>query len=145
MYKHILVATNLTPEADQIGQKALEAAKKWNAKLSLVHVVDYSPMMYGGGEFALPIDAELEQNLTAEAKTNVNQQGKKLGVKEADQWIVKGHTKDEIVDLAEKLKADLIIVGSHDKHGLALLFGSTANAILHAMPCDVLAVKLSDE
>jgi universal stress protein A len=34
------------------------------------------------------------------------------------------------------------VVGSHGRHGLALLLGSTANDVLHGAPCDVLAVKL---
>ena len=37
---------------------------------------------------------------------------------------------------------DLIVVGSHGRHGLALLLGSTANDVLHGAPCDVLAVHL---
>ena len=37
---------------------------------------------------------------------------------------------------------DLIVVGSHGRHGLALLLGSTANDVLHGAPCDVLAVRL---
>ena len=34
------------------------------------------------------------------------------------------------------------MVGSHGRHGLALLLGSTANDVLHGAPCDVLAVRL---
>ncbi|WP_313899138.1 universal stress protein [Leclercia adecarboxylata] len=44
--------------------------------------------------------------------------------------------------LAKKQGCDLIVVGSHGRHGLALLLGSTANDILHGAPCDVLAVRL---
>ncbi|MEO1899758.1 MAG: universal stress protein, partial [Methylococcales bacterium] len=40
---------------------------------------------------------------------------------------------------------DLIVVGSHGRHGLALLLGSTANGVLHHAVCDVLAVRLSDD
>lgn len=36
----------------------------------------------------------------------------------------------------------MIVVGSHGRHGLALLLGSTANDVLHGAPCDVLAVSL---
>ena len=35
-----------------------------------------------------------------------------------------------------------LVVGSHGRHGLALLLGSTANAVLHGAPCDVLAVRI---
>ncbi len=51
----------------------------------------------------------------------------------------------EIHALAEKLSADLIIVGSHGRHGLALLLGSTANGVLHGAKCDVLAMRVGKE
>lgn len=46
--------------------------------------------------------------------------------------------------LAKEQRCDLIVVGSHGRHGLALLLGSTANDILHGAPCDVLAVRLKN-
>ena len=44
--------------------------------------------------------------------------------------------------MAEELGTDLIVVGSHGRHGLALLMGSTANGVLHGANCDVLAVRV---
>ena len=44
--------------------------------------------------------------------------------------------------VAEEQSCDLIVVGSHGRHGLALLLGSTANDVLHGAPCDVIAVRL---
>ena len=49
-----------------------------------------------------------------------------------------------VLEEVERLKADLIIVGSHGRHGVRLLLGSTANAILHGAKCDVLAVRIPD-
>ena len=53
-----------------------------------------------------------------------------------------GQPRQEIHGFAIKEKCDLIVVGSHGRHGLALLLGSTANNVLHGAPCDVLAVSL---
>ncbi len=39
---------------------------------------------------------------------------------------------------------DLIIIGTHGQHGIALLLGSTANAVLHGVSCDVLAVRVKE-
>jgi universal stress protein A len=50
----------------------------------------------------------------------------------------------EIHRLARELRCDLVVVGSHGRHGLALLLGSTANDVLHGAQCDVLAVRLQD-
>jgi universal stress protein A len=47
--------------------------------------------------------------------------------------------------MAEELDADLIVLGTHGRHGLGLMLGSTANAVLHGAPCDVLAVKVRVE
>jgi universal stress protein A len=53
-----------------------------------------------------------------------------------------GQPRQEIHGLAKEQHCDLIVVGSHGRHGLALLLGSTANDILHGASCDVLAVRL---
>ncbi|WP_163009288.1 universal stress protein, partial [Pseudomonas viridiflava] len=56
--------------------------------------------------------------------------------------LVYGQPRQEIHQLASKRDCDLIVIGSHGRHGLALLLGSTANDVLHGAPCDVLAVRL---
>jgi universal stress protein A len=53
-----------------------------------------------------------------------------------------GRPENEIHGLAEEINANLIVVGSHGRHGLALIFGSTANGVLHGAGCDVLAVRV---
>ncbi|EAW31305.1 hypothetical protein GP2143_07144, partial [marine gamma proteobacterium HTCC2143] len=58
------------------------------------------------------------------------------------QHIIVGRAENEIHSLAEELGAELIVVGSHGRHGIALLLGSTANGILHGATCDVLAVRV---
>lgn len=143
-YQHILVATDLSEQSDELMQQALTLAKLWEAKLSMVHVVDYGPMMYGGGEFAIPLDSNIESDLAIDAKQKLQVKSRQIGIAEGDQWILQGQAKDEIITLAKKISADLIMVGGHDQRWLSLLFGSTANAILHNMPCDVLTIRLPD-
>jgi universal stress protein A len=43
------------------------------------------------------------------------------------------------------LDVDLIVIGSHGREGIQRLLGSTANAVLHGAPCDVLAVRIKGE
>jgi universal stress protein A len=64
------------------------------------------------------------------------------GLDAEHQHIVLGRPEVEIHAKAEELGADLIVVGSHGRHGLALLLGSTANGVLHGAGCDVLAVRV---
>jgi universal stress protein A len=141
-YHHILIATDLSPASLGIGKKAMHIGQHNNAKVSIVNVINFPPTLYGSGEFAIPLDTDLEENLREQAEKDLASQSSELGISKENQYILEGSTNNEIVHLAEELAIDLIVVGSHDQHGLALLFGSTANAILHAMPCDILAVKV---
>jgi universal stress protein A len=75
----------------------------------------------------------------------LKQIGDELGVGPTCRWMVWGVPGPEIVRLAEEEDIDLVIVGSHGRHGLALLLGSTANSVLHHTKCDVMAVRLPDE
>ena len=55
-----------------------------------------------------------------------------------------GSIKNEVLKVAQENDIDLIVTGSHGKHGLALLLGSTADAILHGAKCDILIVRPID-
>lgn len=142
-YHHILVATDFSEDSQIITQKAKAVAQENNAKLSLVHVLGYSPMLYGAGEFSVPLSGEIEDSLQKQAQDALAKEGAKLGIAAEDQWLEMGDTADGLVSLVDKLKIDLLVLGSHEHHGLGFLLGSTSNAILHAMPCDVLAVRVT--
>ncbi|MDE0009371.1 MAG: universal stress protein [Gammaproteobacteria bacterium] len=68
-----------------------------------------------------------------------------FGVEEEAIYALSGNPVTEIHALATDIGADLVVVGTHGKHGLQLLAGSTANAILHGATCDVLAVRLRQQ
>ncbi|MCZ6869325.1 MAG: universal stress protein, partial [Gammaproteobacteria bacterium] len=55
-----------------------------------------------------------------------------------------GNPASEIHRLSEAEGVDLVVMGTHGRHGLGLLLGSTANAVLHGVKCDVLAVRIGD-
>lgn len=75
-------------------------------------------------------------------KERLNKLSEIMAIEPAQRWLVWGEPKQEIVRIAEQENVDLIVVGSHGRHGLALLLGSTANGVLHYAKCDVLAVRL---
>ena len=80
--------------------------------------------------------------LLEEEKTKLKQLGGYLGVAVDQQRLVWGLPKQEIIVFANEQKVDLIVLGSHGRHGLALLLGSTVNAVLHHALCDVMAIRL---
>jgi universal stress protein A len=70
--------------------------------------------------------------------------GDRLRVPHEDRHIEIGTTGRTILRLSAELKVDLIILGSHGRHGLAALLGSTARTVLNGADCDVLAVRIKE-
>jgi len=145
MYKHILMAEELVKENRYVEDKTAQMQRLCNAKLSIIHVVEPFPSIYsGGGLDAMPDynDSDTEQALIERAKQIIKPVAKRLGVTQSETIIAYGNVSYEILSYAEKNDIDLIITGSHGRHGLQLLLGSTANALLHRANCDVLSVRL---
>ena len=140
MYKHILFATDLSDDTDYILEKIRGMRGFTKAKLSLIHVVEPLP----GYSYAYLGIEDIEGQLIEEAKIAIAKLGEQLQVANKDQWVEVGPTKSKILKIADDIHADLIICGSHGRHGLSLLLGSTANAILHGAKCDVLTVRLPE-
>ncbi len=144
-YKHILLATDFSEHDVLVAQRAKALSTTYQAKLSIVHVAENLPISTSimDGQI-LPFDIDLGEELSRLGKERLAKLGNELGVADDDLWFVIGSPKLEIVALAQENAVDLIVVGSHGRHGLALLLGSTANGVLHHAQCDVLAVRLQD-
>jgi universal stress protein A len=144
-YKHILVALDFTPEHIQVKERAAQLARQSEARLSLIHVVEFVNID-PANELVLPTDIELEGQIADSAKSRLREVAESLDVPgEITQWVEAGSTRQEIIRVAEEQGVDLIVLGSHGRHGIGLLLGSTANAVLHGAPCDVLAVRIQEK
>ena len=142
IYKHILLAIDFSEDTDYLVKRTTEIASLNKAKISVIHVLDNIPMPDMSYGTIIPLDYETEQKLLEIEKSTLNKIGEQLNVPDEQRWLIWGNPQDEVCALAEKEAVDLIIVGSHGRHGLALLLGSTANGVLHHAPCDVLAIRL---
>jgi universal stress protein A len=141
-YKKILIALELNEECDQFLLKKAEDLAAAGGKLYLIHAVEH--MSNYGAAYGVSAGVDIEDILVKEAKEAMTNTASRFNVP-ADQQIVKaGPAKFLILEVAEKLGIDLIVVGSHGRHGVRLLLGSTANAVLHGANCDVLAVRVKE-
>lgn len=140
-YKTILVAVDLSEDAAPLADKAKRLAALHNAELHVIHAIEPLSFAYGGD---IPIDfSSVQEEIQQQSETQLQALCSRLGIPLPNLHIALGRPENEIHALAEKLKADLIVVGSHGRHGLALLLGSTANGVLHGAKCDVLALRVS--
>ena len=142
-YSHILLAVDFSPSAEAVASKALELSQAFTAKLSLIHVVEFVPVDLSN-ELVLPQAAEIDQELLQVAEQRLGELAARLHTPECPCIVVQGNTRHEILRVAEENQVDLIVLGSHGREGIQLLLGSTANAVLHGAPCDVLAVRVTD-
>jgi universal stress protein A len=139
----MLLAIDFAPETELVIERAQQLKEHCQARLTLLHVVEYLPMSYSG-DLVLPDDFDLERELLDVAKKQMLELGERLGVPAEDRHIELGATGRTILRLASELQTDLIVLGSHGRHGLAALLGSTARTVLNGAACDVLAVRIRE-
>jgi universal stress protein A len=94
------------------------------------------------GESLMPNQIELESSLTERAKPLLEDMVKRCGTADTRARVELGNTKAQILMVAEEEQPDLIVLGSRERHGLAVLVNFTEDTVLHAAHCDVLAVRL---
>ena len=140
-YKKILVAVELEPKTDAEPIKHAEIMAKELADVTLVHAVE-NVGIYGA--YGAGVGLEVEEILLENSEKAMKKLGKKIGISENNQVVKLGSAKQVVLHEADKIKADLIVVGSHGRHGIRHILGSTADAVLHGAKCDVLAVRLKD-
>ena len=149
-YKHLLVAIDLTDESQQVLGHAREEAQLHGAQLSVVHVLKPFTHVYGGfgaigpGDFGVRL-ASVEVELRREAEQRLAGIAKSMNVPAERTHMLTGSAAPEIRQLAAVCGADLIVIGTHGQHGLGLLLGSTANAVLHGAAIDVLVVRVKGD
>jgi universal stress protein A len=143
-YQHVLAAVDFSPGTEAVVERAGDLSQRYMARVSLIHVVEPMLMEYTG-ELVLPEDLDLERKLVDSGRQRIAEIGARLHARDSDCHVLVGSPRSEIVRVAEETGVDLILVGSHGRHGLALLLGSTANAVLHHAPCDVVAVRITED
>ena len=146
-YKHVLAAVDLSDEAVDVLREAKQIAGDHGAKLSLLSVVKPLTQVYGGLDMAAYTQASVncEREAQNQAVEQLKNWGSEMGIEASDVHAAIGAPATQIVDTAKDLNADLIVIGSHGKHGLGLLLGSTANGVLHHAECDVLTIRIRNE
>ena len=138
MYKRVLFATDFDETGIAAAKKAKKIADENGADLLLVHVVEPIPAYAYPGFAGF---AEVEVAIREQANRELLSLALKLSVEAKNCILEFGSIKNEILRIAKERDIDLIVTGSHGKHGLALLLGSTASAIMHHAQCDVLIVR----
>lgn len=146
-YQHILAAVDTTDEAEEVLAAARDIADEQQAQLSSFTAVKPLAHVYGGLEMG-PIaqgGVSFEEEAMTRAERHLMRISENYGIHPKNASVCLGSPAYEIRRHAEEIGADLIVIGTHGRHGMGLLLGSTANAVLHGVQCDVLAVKIQPD
>ena len=126
--KRVLIAVDNDPISEKVARVGFDVAKKFNAEIALLSVVDNTNLMTTAAvtsqQLALDIEIELRKNLRLLVE--------KVS-KDRETWtfVKKGKPSSAILEMAEQWQADLIVLGSHGKTGVShLLLGSVAEKIV---------------
>lgn len=140
LYKNILYAADLTEESFNMAKKAKKLAEQNKAQLNVIHAIESLPaFVYGYVSIG-----DIEEEIKKEANERLNKLAEQVNIPIKHRHLVQDSAKVAILRVAEEINADLIVVGSHARHGLFAL-GSTASAIAHRASSDVWVIRQKDE
>jgi glycine betaine transporter len=140
--QRILMATDFSVGSDEALDRAIELAKRSGATLEIVHVVEVAEELPFGatyfdsdyGSFYANVDQQLSVRAERAARAGIACTTK----------IIEGSAAVDILNRARELAADLIVVGTHGRTGLAhIVLGSVAERIVRRSSCPVLSVPFS--
>jgi universal stress protein A len=142
MYRRILAVVDLTEDSLEVASRALAITRACgDATLQLLHVVEYVPVE-PLSDSLLPA-VQIESELLERARMRMTLLAENLNLAPPPWRVETGNVKAEIMRVAREIQADLIVIGSRERHGLSILVNLTEDTVLHAAPCDVLAVRLT--
>ncbi|MED5239941.1 MAG: universal stress protein [Pseudomonadota bacterium] len=142
-YRRILVAIDCSDESAQVLSRAAGVLSGNDGELHLIHVIEPLALAYGAD---VPMDVtDLQSGLMQQARETADTYASRYQIPADNVHVELGSIEKTILDQADKLHADLIVVGSHTSSGLALLLGSTARGLVPGAHCDVLAVKVDQK
>jgi universal stress protein A len=139
-YRRILAAIDLTQDSQAVAGRACEIARAGNATVQLLHVMEIVPIE-PMSDSVVPL-IQLDEQMMARNRERMTALLLELGLPENAGSVEAGSAKAEILRYAREHNADLIVLGSRERHGLSILLHRTEDSVLHGAPCDVLAVRV---
>lgn len=144
MTRLIMHPTDFSRASRAAFDKALEMAKASRAALTIVHVMSPVVPVPGDGYVSPRVYDEIAASTRAWAQKELDRRlarAKAAGVR-AKGVLMDGIPHEQIVRAAKAKRADLLVLGTHGRSGLAKLFiGSVAGRVVSTAPCPVLTVR----
>ncbi|WP_294947696.1 universal stress protein [Sulfurivirga sp.] len=146
LYRNIMVAVDFSPHSEKAVSRATALAEALDARLQLVHVVEVPtyPVLEDVAVSGLPgmWDVNLTEALMEASRRRLHNVAKRFGLSEDQCEVLVGVAKVDLVEHADQVGADLIVMGRHGEGFFESLVGSVTDSVMHHAHCDVLAVDV---
>jgi nucleotide-binding universal stress UspA family protein len=142
--RRILHPSDFSRASGAAFMKAVDMAKANRAELLVVHVLTPVMPMVGDGYVSPKVYEEIEATSRSQAQAQLDRllgKARKAGVR-AKGLLMEGVPHEQITRAARSKRADLVVIGTHGRTGLAKFFlGSVAGRVVSISPCPVLTVR----
>ena len=140
MYERVLGALDLTDDSVAVARRIAALVRQGGATVQLRHVVEFVPIE-PMSDALVPV-VQIDDKMIARATEQIRTIATQVGLDPGCCRVESGNVKSEILRIARETRADLIVLGSRERHGLSILVNMTEDTVLHGAPCDVLAVRV---
>ena len=141
MYKHVLVAVDLSEESLVLLRKGASIAEKFGAKLSLIHVdVNFSDLYTGLIDINM---SSVQDSVIAETSKALNDLAGQITYPVTEKLNGTGDFSQVLEEAVDKHDVDLLITGHHQDFWSK--FMSSTRQLMNSVKVDMLVVPLDDE
>ena len=143
MFDKLLAAIDLDEESANVVLDKLKDLAK--GEVWVIHAVEPQYVQYSiDPTFTGSLTRAMEEDAIKAAKSRLAEVCASRGIAEDHQLVSIGRAANQIHDAATELGVDTILIGSHARKGLGRLLGSTANAVLHGSPVNVMTIRVPE-
>ena len=146
MFKDILLPTDGSKGVEEAINCAVSLAKKFDAKIHVLYVVEPPRFQEYGAGIALASIIKTLQEAGEQIVKDTVEVIRKSGVRGVEESVEEGHPAEEILQYTSEHGIDLIVIGTHGRRGLnRVLLGSVAEEIVRSADVPVMTVRMSED
>lgn len=144
--KKVLIAMDYDETSQKVAEFGYSLAKSLEAKVFLLHVIYEQPVYYSTYPYMREFQVEIRNDLKKSTQEFLNKAKNHLGDPTIKTIIREGEISNAIIDTALKIKADIIVMGTHSRKWLEnIIMGSEAESVMKksTIPLVIIPTKKS--
>jgi len=130
--KTVMIALDYDETSQKVAETGFSLAKEMNSETVLLHVISESPVYYSSYMYMRELKVDIFSDLKKSTQEFLDKTKKHLGDESIKTVFMEGFIADTILNTANELNADIIVMGSHSRKWLeTIILGSAAKDVLN--------------